>query len=465
MVRPRLLLALLLGHLLPVRGADDFGSAPPFQAGDVVCFVGDSITHGGTYHAIVSLYYATRFPDRPLTTFNCGIGGDRASGIMADERFRLGADILGRKPTAATIMLGMNDLGHGDYRGVTLSPAVEARRQASLAKYEESMRALIGRLRATGARLTLITPSIYDETTRLATATAVVSVGGGEALGRFAEKVRGWAREYGTGLVDFDRVMAGINAREQRRDPAFTVVGPDRVHPGPVGHFVMAYAFLRAQGLPRVVATVGVDARQGRSAGAENCVIEAVEASPAGVRFTSTERALPLVVPEDAKPALALVPFMRELNEHRLVVTGLPAGTYELRIDDQPAGEFPAAALAAGVDLADNDRTPQHRQAAAATRLNAQRTAVGQRLRGLAAQLYTLSRARVDVADAAAVERALAARRDAAAAPGGTPDPRITAAIETWGQRGELEREYLALGERLREACQPRPHRYTLRRM
>jgi len=33
------------------------GSAKPFQAGDTVCYVGDSITHGGTYHALVTLFY------------------------------------------------------------------------------------------------------------------------------------------------------------------------------------------------------------------------------------------------------------------------------------------------------------------------------------------------------------------------------------------------------------------------
>jgi lysophospholipase L1-like esterase len=464
MRRPTLLLGLLLVLLRPLGAAGDFGSAPPFQSGEVVCFVGDSITHGGTYHALVTLYYATRFPDRPLTTFNCGIGGDRASGIVSDEKFRLNVDILARRPTAATVMLGMNDVGHGDYRGVTLTPEVEARRQASLAKYEESMRQLLGRLQAAGARLTLITPSIYDETTQLANASPNVSVGANAALGRMAEMVRGWAHEYRTGLVDFDRVMNAINRREQSRNPAFTVVGPDRVHPGPVGHFVMGYAFLRAQGLPKVVATIGVDARRGRASGAVNCTLEAVKLEPTGVSFTCTEQALPLVVPDEAKPALALVPFMAELNEEKLVVTGLAAGTYELRIDDQAVGDYSAAALASGVDLAVNDRTPQYRQSAAATRLNAQRTAVGLQLRGLASQLYSLSKSKIDVSDAAAVERALTARLTAPAKDGKAPDARLKAAVDAWGKRADLERSYLELANRLRAACQPQPHRYTLAR-
>lgn len=458
----RRLFLLLLCLALPLAAASDFGSAPSFQSGDVVCFVGDSITHGGTYHSIVTLYYATRFPDRTLTTFNCGIGGDRASGIMSDEKYRLNVDILGRKPSAATIMLGMNDVGHSDYRGVTLSPAVEAKRQASLAKYEENMQKLILALQGAGAKLTLITPSIYDETTRLATASPDVSVGGNAALGIFAEKVRGWSRQYRTGLVDFDRGMNEINTREQQKDPAFTIVGPDRVHPGPVGHFVMAYIFLKAQNAPSVVATIGIDAKRGKADGAVNCAITAVQAGPAGVSFTCTEKALPLVVPDEARAALALVPFQRELNQERLVVTGLAAGTYELQIDGQVAGSYSADALQAGVDLAANDRTPQYQQSAAATKISGQRTSVGAQLRALASQLYSMSKSKVDVSDVAAVERTFTARL-AASAKGDKPvDVRLKAAFDAFQKRAQLEQDYTALAARLRDACQTTPHRFTL---
>jgi hypothetical protein len=92
-----------------------------------VTFVGDSITHGGNYHSIVALFYATRFPDRSIRFYNCGIGGDRASMIMGDARYRLNVDILGYKPAATTVMPGMNDIGHADYRKVT---NLERREQA-----------------------------------------------------------------------------------------------------------------------------------------------------------------------------------------------------------------------------------------------------------------------------------------------------------------------------------------------
>ncbi len=456
-------LLLLLSLVLSLRAADNFGSAEPFKSGDTVCFVGDSITHGGSYHSIITLYYATRFPDHTLTAFNCGIGGDRAVGIMSDEKYRLTVDIIGHKPTAATIMLGMNDIGHSDYRGIpAVNPEVEARRAASLATYDESMQKLIGSLQKAGARLTLITPSIYDETTELPAASTNISVGGNAALAKCADKVRGWAKQYHAGLVDFDRAMNEINAREQKKDPAFTIVGPDRVHPGSVGHFVMGYIFLKAQGVPAKVATIGIDAKKGKSSGAVNCTIGDVKAGPTNVNFDCTEKALPLVVPDDAKAALALVPFMRDLNEEKLVVSGLAAGTYVLKIDDQMVGEYSADALKAGVNLAENDKTPQYQQSAAATKIVANRAAIGVQLRGLASQLYGMSKGKVDVSDAATVEKTLNARLVTSQKDGKPADARIKAALETFQKREQLEKDYLGLATSLREACQPKSHHFAL---
>jgi lysophospholipase L1-like esterase len=456
-------LLLLLAAALPLAAADEFGSAQPFKSGDTVCFVGDSITHGGTYHSIITLYYATRFPERTLTTWNCGIGGDRASGIMSDEKYRLSVDILGHKPTAATIMLGMNDIGLTDYFAPGRdAPDVEKKRERSLEVYDEAMQKLIAALQKGGARVTLITPSIYDEATKLETARKDAGAGGNGALGKCAEKVHAWAKKYKTGIANFYETMNEINAREQKKDPAFTLVGPDRVHPGPVGHFVMAYTFLKAQGLPRTVATIGIDAKKGKASGAVNCTIGDVKAGPKNVNFDCTEKALPLVVPDEAKAALALVPFVKELNEEKFVVSGLAAGTYELQIDHQPVGEYSAADLKAGVNLAENDKTPQYQQSAAATKINQQRTGVGAQLRGLAAQLYSLSKSKIDVSDAALVEKTLTDRVAASEKDGKPADVRIKAALDAFKKREELEKNYDALAVSLREACRPKPHHFTL---
>lgn len=460
-----LLLALWLTTLraaaVPLK---DFGSAQPFHSGDTVCFVGDSITQNGGYHSLVSLFYATRFPERTISFWNCGIGGDRAGGIMTHPAFRLAADILGRKPTVATVMLGMNDIGHGDYGLGKTGAEVEQRRRGSLAAYDAHMRRLIGALQASGARVILITPSIYDETTTLAAARPNVGPGRNAALGECAEKVRAWSAEFRTGLVKLHEAMNALNAREQAKYPAFTIIGPDRVHPGPIGHFVMAHIFLKAQGMPREVARIAIDAAQAKAVEAVNCRIEKVTATASGVEFDCLEKALPLVVPEEARPALALVPFMRELNQEQFVVSGLAGGSYDLKIDGGSVGEFTADELRAGIDLAENPKTPQYRQSAAATKLNAERMGVAARLRAIAAQYYRASIAGIDVSNRAAMEKGLRAQNDAARAAGKAPDPRWVALLDTPHEPAASEQEYAKLSTAFASACQPRQHHFALAR-
>jgi lysophospholipase L1-like esterase len=450
--------ALLLAGAVAAR---NHGSAQPFRDGDIVTFVGDSITHGGTYHSVVALFYATRFPDRGIRFYNCGIGGDRASMIMGDARYRLNVDILGYKPTAATVMLGMNDIGHTDYRGKP-GPNTEASRRNSLEVYRENMGKLIAALRGAGARLTLITPSIYDETTRLEKANPAVSIGGNAALGKCAAMVRQYAKENRAGLAEFYPAMNAINAREQKKDPAFTVVGPDRVHPGPVGHFVMAYVFLKAQGMPREVARVGVNARAAKPERASNCAVENVKRTAAGVEFDALEKALPFVTPELARPALDLVPFARDFNQETLAVSGLKQGAYQVLIDGEAVGEYTAAQLKAGVNLADNPKTPQYRQSAEATRINDERTLAAKALRDIVAQKYAMSRGKVDVLDPAALISAVKARYGAATSGNQKVDSRLELLKQSLDQPGRFESQFEDLAAALRNVCRPRKHHFAV---
>jgi endoglucanase len=424
--------------------------------------VGDSITHGGSYHSIVALFYSTRFPDRPIRYYNCGIGGDRAAGIMSDEKYRLNVDILGHRPTVATIMLGMNDVGIRGYGPDKIGPQFESVRQSALKAYHDNMVQLIAALRNSGARLILITPSIYDDTLPPASAKSAVYVGANAGLGKCAEMVRQWSAQYKTGLVDFHGVMCSINERQQRTNPKFSVVGPERVHPGAVGHFVMAYVFLKAQGMPRDVARIAVDAAA-KAAPSANCRIDALKVTAAGLEFECLEKALPLAVPDDAQAALKLVPFTQDLNQETLTVSGLDAGRYELKIDDRPVGDYSAAELAAGVNLAENVKTPQYQQAAAATKLNAVRCQAGLKLRSVAAVNYGLSRAKVDLADRAAVEKHVRATAEAARRAGKAADQhRWETYLQLTAEPGKLEKDYDDLAAALVKACQPRPHHFTI---
>lgn len=457
------LAALALPIFARLQAAEDFGKAQPFKSGDTVCFVGDSITHGGSYHSIVTLYYATRFPDRPLTTINCGISGDRASGIMSDEKFRLNVDILAHKPTAATIMLGMNDVGRTDYLAPQKdAPDAAQKQKHSLEVYDESMQKLIASLQKIGAQITLITPSIYDETTTLATASKDNAIGVNGALGQCAAKGHAWSKQYGTGTANFYETMNAINEREQKKDPTFTVVGPDRIHPGPVGHFVMAYTLLKAQGVPSTVATIGIDAKKGKASGEKNCTILDLKAGPTNVNFDCKEAALPLVVHDSAKAALKLVPFTNDLNREDLIIAGLAPGKYTVSIDDTPIGEYSAEELKAGVNLAENAKTPQYAQSAAATKINQDRTSVGAQLRSLAALYYGMSRSGIASTDFEAIEKKLTERVEASKKDGQPADPKAVGNLELFKKRDQLNADLAKHTEALRAACVPKSHRFKI---
>jgi lysophospholipase L1-like esterase len=437
------------------------GSAQPFQSGDTVCWVGDSITHGGSYHAMVELFYATRFPDRNIRYYNDGIGGDRASAIMSDEKYRLDADILAHKPTVATIMLGMNDVNRADYGADKAGAEIEQKHQHFLDVYDENMRKLMDSLAKAGARLILIQPSIFDQTTTLPGA-GLNTIGANDAIGKCSLKIEQWSRDYHAGVVNFYGAMNEINQREQKKDPAYALIGKDRIHPGPVGHFVMAYTFLKAQNMPRAVAAINVNAKKEKPGATVNSEVRHIQKRPTGVEFDAFERSLPLVVPDAAKPALDLVPFMSELNQETLTVDGLLKGQYTLKIDGDEVGEFSAAQLSAGINLADNSKTPQYRQSAAATEISADRTKVGAGIRDIVAQKYTLSKAKVDVSDNADVERRMRDQIAAAKEAGKPVNKAWTAVLDDLAAPGRLTQQYDELSVTLLRACQPKEHHYAL---
>ncbi len=347
-----MLLASLFGRM-PAEAA----TAPqPFQSGDRWCALGDSITAGGYYHRYMELFYLTRLPERKVEVINCGITGDTASGALQ----RLQWDCLAARPTVVSVMLGMNDVGwnapgYPDER-------LRQWRAARTAKYDQEMRDLTGALVTAGVKVILLTPSIFDDTADLPRRRCT---GGGAALRVFAEHVKSIADEFGTALVDFNGPMTEINARQQAADPQFTIIGADRVHPGNPGHFVMAYEFLRSQGMAGVVSHIEIDAATGTPGTLANCTVSDLKPQLNGLSFVCNEKALPFPVEAKAEPALVLVPFTQEFNQEILQVRGLAPGDYELGIDGKIVRIFSAAQLAAGVNLAAEPDAPQLQQALA----------------------------------------------------------------------------------------------------
>lgn len=348
-------------------------TAAPFRHGDRWAVIGDSIAQDGLWHTWVALYYLTRFPGQRIDIFNCGISGDSAAGVLRRYEW----DIAPVKPTVATIMLGMNDVDRDLYVHPALvsETTISIRRAAALDSYRKNMTSLIARLQADGTRVVLMTPSIFDETmcNELSNRPGVNS----QALDACARFARETARNSGgkIGLAEIHAPMSTINRRLQQNDPAFTLTGPDRVHPGPPGHFVIASCFLKAQGLPSDVSSVDIDASSNppriietRNATVTHLVRHASSTTGANhsLSFTLHSAALPFPVPPEATPALDWTDFTENFNREMLTIAGLAPGLYILLIDGITVRDEPwdADEFTKGINLAVESHTPQAQQAA-----------------------------------------------------------------------------------------------------
>jgi lysophospholipase L1-like esterase len=95
---------------------------PAFSRGTRILFQGDSITDGNrgrtadpnhilghSYAFLIAARYGSAFPERRLTFLNRGISGN----TVADLIGRWQNDTIALKPDLLSILIGINDLGHG----------------------------------------------------------------------------------------------------------------------------------------------------------------------------------------------------------------------------------------------------------------------------------------------------------------------------------------------------------------
>lgn len=359
-------------------------TAWPFRTGDIWCAVGDSITQSGLYHRDVYLFHVTRFPERRIRHLNRGVAGDTATGGLR----RLEHDILSPVPSVVTLMFGMNDVTRFAYRGDHADPVLRQQREFGIAGCLRNLRQLSGDIDAAGARVVFLTPSIFDQSAVFpggdnVDAVGLEAEGVNTGLGRIAEGVRTLAAEQGAPVVDFHAAMSRLNAEAQKEDPAFTLVGPDRVHPGGEGHFFMTRVFLEAFNAPGLVSSVEVDAGE-RSGTVLKGVLEGLEFFPEGLSFTFHARALPFPLEESLRDTSAFEGFQHRFNQELLRVRGLDPRRYRLSIDGIPVGVFSARALEEGINLADSPVTPQYQQALEVReRIRRRHQLISERIRGL----------------------------------------------------------------------------------
>ena len=320
------------------RAQDNF----QLKDGDRVVFYGDSITDQRLYTTFIETYVVTRFPQLNVRFVNSGWGGDRASGSGGGPiDVRIQRDVIAYKPTVMTIMLGMNDGGFRPYDAALFRTFTSG--------YEHILDTVKKAL--PGVRITVIQPSPFDDVTR-----PVNFEGGYNAvLVRYGQWIKELARRQGLTVADLNTPMMAALEKAKDIDAALAQkIMPDRIHPSPGGHLVLAAALLKAWNAPATVTSVEIDAPKEHVARAQNTTVTGLVASR-GLSWTQTDNALSMPINWN-DPVMTLAvrssDFVKTLDQQLLTVKGLTAARYTLKIDREEVGSFLQQQLEEGINLA-----------------------------------------------------------------------------------------------------------------
>lgn len=229
-----LVVAALWVHARPATAAE-----PDLKKADRVAIVGDSITEQKLYSKFMETYLLVCVPEFDLNVIQLGWSGERAPGFAA----RMHNDLMPWKPTVVTTCYGMNDGGYRKYE-----PRIGA-------VYEKAMRDIVTRLKKAGVTVIVGSPSPVDIDTFRGKPTSIYN----DNLAQLALIAKKIAADNGMPFADVNTIlMETMKKAKAQYGPKYIVCGHDGVHPGPNGHLVMAYAFLKAMGLDGNIGTFTV---------------------------------------------------------------------------------------------------------------------------------------------------------------------------------------------------------------
>jgi len=324
------------------------------HVGDRLAICGDSITEQRMYSRLIEDYLTACLPELKVTVRQFGWSGERASGFLS----RMTNDCLRFKPTIATTCYGMNDHEYRPYEnriGVT---------------YCENSLAIIEAFRSHGARVVLGSPGCVGKMPSwVKTASGTVDDLNLSLCTLRNLDIEMAAREGVTFADVFWPMVTGGAAARRQFSPEFAIAGRDGVHPGWAGQAVMAYAYLKAMGIPGEIGLLKADLKSG---GMEVSAGHQLVSAQNGVFVVRSQRyPFCACVPpggadngypvcgkadpgagESIQAAMALVPFNHDLNRFTLVARHASAAYYRVTWGGAEK-VLTGRALTVGVNLAE----------------------------------------------------------------------------------------------------------------
>ena len=194
-----------------------------YQSKKRIIFFGDSITQAGVhpvgYIQLIGDLAAKEGKQADFEFIGAGIGGNK----VYDLYLRLEEDVLTKRPDIVFIYIGVNDVWHK----LTNGTGTDAD------KFEKFYKALIGKIKAQGATVVLVTPAVIGERTDFSNELD------GE-LNHYANIIRKLASEEGLALVDLRKSFLEHNKRYNPSNKDSGILTTDRVHLNAAGNKLVA---------------------------------------------------------------------------------------------------------------------------------------------------------------------------------------------------------------------------------
>lgn len=317
-----------------------------FEDGDVVGFLGDSITQvsysGISYPEFLHQYYITRYPQWELELRNLGTGYYTAKHALELYNGESGIyDAALDGITKAVIMFGMNEAQNG---GDTES-------------YIQNIRELTKMLNVKGIKnedVILAAPTPYDQTrSSNYKENGEMKETVDDALLEYTENLKKLSKELGTQYVDLHTPMLQATKLYQNKNADATLTVGDNIHPKAEASILAGFFFLYQQGAGKEVADVRILGRGNIQA--DNAEVDEVKWRGRGsyVSFSYHPHSLPMAVSSEAAQTDADFEIMNRISQENLQVAGLKSQeNYTVYMDDVPIGEFTGENLEQGVNLA-----------------------------------------------------------------------------------------------------------------
>jgi lysophospholipase L1-like esterase len=220
--------------------------------GKRILILGDSITMDGTYVSFMEYYLESLYPDKKFDIISIGLGGETTCGLTEPGHIkrpcifsRLDSALSKIRPDLVFACYGMND---GLY-----NPQSPRRFKA----FKNGILKLIKKLKAAGARVIILTPTVFDP----------LHIPG--KVLKDNEKGYTFSKpyyKYDNVLADYSRWIMSIKIKDvqtidihspmkeyllkrRKEDPKF-FINKDGIHPTPLGHLFMTKIIFNSTGIP-----------------------------------------------------------------------------------------------------------------------------------------------------------------------------------------------------------------------